>query len=393
MRIGFFTDHPVRTSETFILELISGLERELGSDALIHIAGNKEGKKVVENTYFGDFGEKKSYYKLVQNLERGLGLKGNSTFDLRRKKAEDALKQVPQRFTPDIAYFEFGQPAVLFRRILEQRNIPMVVHFHGMDASSAFNSEAYRQEIQEVFRYASRIITASHHIKRLLVLKGCSPDKISVIRYGVRVSEIQPKSWDQRTKYPSLIFLGRLTEKKNPLALVHAFYLVKQTVENARLDIVGDGPMREAVSNLIDKLNLRDSVVMHGELPHQEAMEKLSHHWAFAQHSVTASNGDQEGYALSPAEAAAYELPVVSTLHNGIPEHVIDGVTGYLVREFDYETMAEKIIEVLQDRELAIKMGQNGRRNILELNDPEKRIESVKGLLQLVLENRHNSNA
>jgi len=118
-------------------------------------------------------------------------------------------------------------------------------------------------------------------------------------------------------------------------------------------------------------------------MPHESALELLSNHWVYAQHSVTAMNGDQEGFAISPAEAAAYELPVVSTLHNGIPEHVIDGVTGFLVREFDYESMAERIIQLLQNPDLSMKMGQNGRKNILKLNNPEKRIESVHSILQL----------
>ena len=267
-------------------------------------------------------------------------------------------------------------------------NIPMVVHFHGMDASSAFNSVTYRSEIQQVFRYVSMVITASHHIKRLLVLKGCPPEKIKVVRYGVKVAEIQPKNWELRAPNPAIIFLGRLTEKKNPVALVHAFNLVKKSVEDAQLTIVGDGPLRNEVEQVVKKLGLTDSVTMHGELSHEKAMEILSDHWVFAQHSVTASNGDQEGFALSPAEAAAYELPVVSTMHNGIPEHVIDGVTGYLVREFDYETMADKIIQLLRNRDLSVKMGQNGRLNILGLNNPQKRIESVKSILQLVFEKR-----
>ncbi|GJM30824.1 MAG: colanic acid biosynthesis glycosyltransferase WcaL [Cyclobacteriaceae bacterium] len=384
MKLAFFTDHPVKTSETFILELITGLEKVIGSDNLYHVAGDTKGKRVVSNTYFTNFSNQQKFQKLISNLEKAAGTNYHAAFRLKRRAAEKIFKRIFGQNNPDVAYFEFGQPAILFRRYLEHRNIPMVVHFHGMDASSAFNSKSYRLEIRKVFLYASYIITASHHIKRLLVLKGCPVEKIHVVRYGIRVAEIEPKPWDQRNQHhPSIIFLGRLTEKKNPMALIHAFNLVRSVVTNARLTIIGDGPLSKQVKQLVADLGLVDSVKFHGELSHQEAMTVLSDHWVFAQHSVTALNGDQEGYALSPAEAAAFELPVVSTLHNGIPEHVIDGTTGYLVREFDYESMAERIIQLLQDKHLAIKMGQNGRRNILELNDPEKRIESISRLLQL----------
>ncbi len=384
MKLGFFTDHPVNTSETFIHELLVGLEAVLGSDNLIHVVGNRNGQQVVDNTYFADFSTKRSWLRVLRNGERALNLKLQSSFRICRAVAERAMRKLKRQGLPDVAYFEFGQPAIFFRRFLEEHGIPMVVHFHGMDASSAFNSAVYDQEIKKVFNYAAFIITASHHIKRLLVLKGCPIEKIRVIRYGIKVTEINPVNWDMRNaEKPSVIFLGRLTEKKNPIALVYAFSLVRKAVPNAQLTMVGDGPLSEDVRNVVRDLDLTDSVKLPGEMPHEAALELLSNHWVYAQHSVTAMNGDQEGFAISPAEAAAYELPVVSTLHNGIPEHVIDGVTGYLVREFDYESMAERIIQLLQNPDLSMKMGQNGRKNILKLNDPEKRIESVQSILQL----------
>jgi len=384
MKLGFFTDHPVNTSETFIHELLVGLEVVFGSDNLLHVVGNRNGRQIVENTYFADFSIKRNWLRILKNGERALNLKLHSSFRIRRAAAERAMKKFKRQDLPDVAYFEFGQPAILFRRFMEEHGIPMVVHFHGMDASSAFNSAAYNQEIKKVFNYSKFIITASHHIKRLLVLRGCPVEKIRVIRYGIKVAEIKPIRWDMRNvEKPSVIFLGRLTDKKNPIALIYAFDLVRKAVTNAQLTMVGDGPLSEDVRQLVTALDLTDSVKLSGEMPHESALELLSNHWVYAQHSVTAMNGDQEGFAISPAEAAAYELPVVSTLHNGIPEHVIDGVTGYLVREFDYESMAERIIQLLQNPDLSMKMGQNGRKNILKLNDPEKRIESVQNILQL----------
>jgi len=384
MKLGFFTDHPVNTSETFIHELLVGLEAVFGSDNLLHVVGNRNGKQVVNNTCFADFSIKRNWLRFLRNAERALNLKIHSSFRIRRAAAERAMKKLKKQDLPEVAYFEFGQPAVLFRRFLEENGIPMVVHFHGMDASSAFNSSSYELEIKKVFNYAAFIITASHHIKRLLVLRGCPIEKIRVIRYGIRVTEIKPVSWDMRNaEKPSVIFLGRLTEKKNPIALIYAFDLVRKAVANAQLTIVGDGPLSDDVRQLVAALGLTDSVKLPGEMPHEAALDLLSSHWVYAQHSVTAMNRDQEGFAISPAEAAAYELPVVSTLHNGIPEHVIDGVTGYLVQEFDYESMAERIIKLLQNPDLSRKMGRNGRKNILKLNDPTKRIESVQSILQL----------
>src|SRR5690625_2383115 len=60
-------------------------------------------------------------------------------------------------------------------------------------------------------------------------------------------------------------------------------------------------------------------------------------------------------------EASAYGLPIISTKHSGIVDVVIDGVTGYLVQEGDYITMAEYAIEILSDRDKARQFGERGR--------------------------------
>ena len=78
------------------------------------------------------------------------------------------------------------------------------------------------------------------------------------------------------------------------------------------------------------------------------------------------------------------EIPVVSTLHNGIPEHVIEGETGFLVREFDYESMAERMIELAADENQRTLFGLNGRRNVLKICAPEqRRLELLKLLEKL----------
>ena len=68
-------------------------------------------------------------------------------------------------------------------------------------------------------------------------------------------------------------------------------------------------------------------------------------------------------------------------MHNGIPEHVIDGQTGFLVREFDYVSMADKLVELLENTELAESFGKAGRQNIRYKNDPENRLTHIHELL------------
>ncbi|HPX48257.1 MAG TPA: glycosyltransferase, partial [Treponemataceae bacterium] len=77
--------------------------------------------------------------------------------------------------------------------------------------------------------------------------------------------------------------------------------------------------------------------------------------------SVTASDGDMEGQGLVLQEAQYCGIPVVSTLHNGIPDGVRDGITGFLVPEKNPELLAEKIIYLFSNEEFAARMGVEGR--------------------------------
>lgn len=73
---------------------------------------------------------------------------------------------------------------------------------------------------------------------------------------------------------------------------------------------------------------------------------------------------------------------MISTMHNGIPEHVIDGKTGFLVREFDYESMAERMLLLVSDPELMRAFGRAGRENIQNICNPENRLRELKRLFQ-----------
>ena len=383
MKIGYYTFANIRIAETFISDLIHGLEKKTD---LVWYSGQKSISEQIANKQIA--AAFSPYEAPLPNWLFKIGqIKGNNGYHWRMKlrlllakKKLDNLRQLP-----DVAYVEFLTTAIMTREFFEEKNIPYIVHVHGYDITSELNDPAYRKEIKKVFLSVKYIIAASYFIKRLLVLEGCPAEKIEVIRLGVDVDSISPLSWVERKKNrPSIVFLGRLTEKKNPIALLYAFDIVKKQIPEATLTIIGQGYMQKEIESRIETLSLKDSVVMLGALPREKSFSIMNKHWIYAQHSVTSVHGDKEGYAISPAEAAAHELPVVSTIHNGIPEHVINGKTGFLVPEFDYEKMAERMIELLRNPGLCEQMGKAGRENIKVLNDPRKRIDKIYSLLKKV---------
>ena len=160
-----------------------------------------------------------------------------------------------------------------------------------------------------------------------------------------------------------------------------AFARVASAIQDARLDIIGDGSLEGECRKLIESLDLTDRVTLHGARHSDFVLALLKEASVFAQHSVTAPDGDMEGLPVSVLEAMACGLPVVSTRHSGIPEAVEEGRTGLLVEEHDVEGMAEAILGLLKDPQRAAAMGRAGRERILSHFTRERSRDRLREIL------------
>lgn len=384
IRVGYFLNSNLGKSETFIYDLIKGLSEEKDLK-LSMISGKKqlrlrEFEHLTFHTGFNQIPFKLDSisYKLGQLLGgKGLG------YRLRLRKWFISRRLNKMKLSEmDVAYVDYASVGVLIMNYLDRNKIPLIVHVHGYDVTAQLNDKEYRKQFKILITRAERFIVASHYIRKIMILNGCNPDKIILVRLGIQTEKINVEPWRIRLKSPpSIIFLGRLVPKKHPLALIHAFNIVQKEIPQSRLTIIGNGPLYHLVEERIKELNLEKKVNLTGSLTREESFPILRRHWIYAQHSVTASSGDQEGFGISLAEAAAHELPVVSTIHNGIPENVVNNVTGFLVPEFDFESMAEQIIFLIKNPDIAQKMGKAGRSHIETICIPQIRIKKIKEVL------------
>lgn len=384
IKLGYFTQVLFGVSETFIYDLVTALNHDKNID-FTYISKHEKSLQAEFsiNNLTVNFSHKYiSWLIRWYKINELLGRDGSSAkMNLKKWLALKALtKKVTKKF--DVAFIEFADTAILLMDYLARQKTPFIVHVHGHDITSSLNDKAYKEELIILFEKAAFFIAASEYMKRRLILLGCDENKIKVIRLGVDSKHIEATPWSERIKLsPSIIFLGRLTAIKNPIALLYAFQKVKQEIPEVTLSIIGDGEMKAAVLNTIAKLGLSNAVTLYGALPREKSFPILKSHWIYAQHSVTSLRGDTEGFAISLAEAALHELPVVSTIHNGITENVIDGKTGYLVPEYNYEAMADRLIYLIKNPTVAEEMGKAGKKHILNLCNPTMRIEVIKSLI------------
>ncbi len=264
----------------------------------------------------------------------------------------------------------FGPMGLMAARIkaMGLADIRVLTVFHGYDLTS-FLQDRPDGVYAELFREGDCMVPISSFWKDRLIDLGAPAEKIDVVRLGVDIDAFE---YSERTRSAGealrIISVGRLCDKKGHRYLVAAVAeLAKRRPDlPLHLDLVGDGELREDVAEQISTLGLGHVITLHGAIQNSEVSALLGAAHVFALHSVIAENGDMEGIPVSIMEAMASGLPVVSTLHSGIPELVEDGVSGFLVPEGDAVACADAIEKLAETPELATSMGRRAREIIVD---------------------------
>jgi len=357
--IAFVTSNLNAYSETFIRMQIDMLK------PLIILHGGKLPSKINGKSIVSPFWDSlnKNCRKLFQfDL---VSLKSRLVYLLRKRKI-------------DIVFAQYGPAGVAILPVCKKANIPLIVHFHGFDASHKPTLQKYETAYREMFAYATFIIVVSKTMAEVIHELGCPLNKIVLNTYGVNdlFFKVSPS-------FSSNIFFaaGRFVEKKGPELTIRSFHKIVTQFPDARLYMAGDGPLLETCRQLVKALFLEKNVFFPGVLMPEMVAGLMQKALAFVQHSIVATSGDSEGTPVAIMEASAASLPVISTYHAGIPDIILDGITGFLVPEKDIDKMANAMMVLLKDKELARKMGLAGRERIKSEFSMKRYIDVLKSLL------------
>ena len=253
---------------------------------------------------------------------------------------------------------EFLDRSLPWLEVARALGIRFFAHAHGQDVSERLREPSWRRDYLR-YNDADGIVTMSQDSRDRLIELGISASLVHVIPYGVHVPSAAPVRRPER-KTVGCIAVGRLVAKKAPILTLDAFRRAVGQNPALRLDIVGAGPLLPAVRHFIRAFDLESRVTLHGSQGNDYILELMRNADLFIQHSVTASTGDAEGLPVAILEAMASGLPVVSTVHAGIPEAVVNCVTGYLVSEGDSVGMSEHIASLAADADARFAMGRAG---------------------------------
>lgn len=253
---------------------------------------------------------------------------------------------------------EYGVTAAIIIDSCKKLNIKLITHFHGYDAYEKKVIDEYQEKYKEVFNYSKSIISVSKDMTKQLINLGAIENKIL---YNPCAPNDIFYTVEPNYKSNTFISIGRFVDKKAPYYTILAFKQVHDKYPESRIKMIGDGVLLNSCINLTIFLGLENVVEFTGNINQSEIIKHLSDSFCFVQHSIIALNGDSEGTPVSVFEASAAGLPIVATKHAGIPDIVLENETAFLVNEHDVDSMAQKMIFLYNDRQIAQKMGQSGK--------------------------------
>jgi len=278
------------------------------------------------------------------------------------KVANFGLKRFLLKHHVEVVLAEYGPTGVAVMDACLQAGVPLVVHFHGFDVYHRATLEQYGSQYKRMFSAARALITVSYEMRQRLYDLGAPEQKVFYNSCGVDTSLFSGA--DPAHAGPVCVAVGRFVNKKAPYLTVLAFKEVVSNYPDARLIMIGEGPLWQSCKQLARALGLEGAIEFLGQRPHAEIAAVMRKARMFVQHSVRAIDGDSEGTPVAVLEAGASGLPVVATRHAGIIDVVVDGQTGFLVGEGDLVGMAEGMIKLAQDPVLAARLGRAARERI-----------------------------
>jgi colanic acid/amylovoran biosynthesis glycosyltransferase len=319
---------------------------------------------------------------------KGIGFLATRFFNLSPEYfSRRAFARYLRREAIDVVLAEYGPTGVAVLDSCHDAGVPLVVHFHGYDAHSIPVLEEYREEYRQLFAAAAAVIAVSRTMAEQLLALGVPNEKLVINSCGVDVHAFNGAS--PAHAKPIFLAVGRIVDKKAPHLTLLAFAKVIEACPEARLMMVGDGPLLDCCKQLAAALGITESVEFTGAVCHERVQALMTGARAFVQHSVRTTYGDSEGTPVAILEASATGLPVVSTKHAGIQDAVLNRRTGFLVAERDVNGMAHYMLRLACDSGLAASMGTAGRQFVSENYSAEKSIGQLYGILQKAVTDGH----
>ena len=288
------------------------------------------------------------------------------------------LKRIYKEYSPDVVNAHYATGYGTLARLAKCK--PLVISVWGSDVYDfPFKSNKNRRLICKNLNYCDAIASTSFAMAEQTkkILNNFNKN-ITVTPFGVDINKFKKTNYTKND-----IFTIGIVKYLEPIydipLLINAFYIVQKQVNiKLQLSIYGDGSLKDELVLLCEKLNISDKVIFNGTIPNYDIPAALQ------KFDIFVNCSKQESFGVAIVEAMACELPIVATPCEGFKEVVVDGVTGIILEDRKPETMANKLIELINDEEKRYTYGKNARTRVEEFYDWHKNVYTMIDLYEKV---------
>ena len=272
--------------------------------------------------------------------------------DVSPRLARDVVRAVRAE-SPDLLHTHLVHADVYGSVASSRLRVPFVSSRHNDDR---YLLGPFRYVDRAFARRASRLIAISDAVRVFLERAGLPREKLVTVHYGLdelpaAPSDPTPAEAGIPDDAPLVVAVGRLIEQKDHATLLRGFARVHADRPEARLAILGSGPLEAETRALADELGLAAAVVLPGRTEIRDWLERAN---------VFAHTSRWEGFGIVLLEAMLAGLPVVATRVSAVPEVVADGETGMLVEPGDDEALGRALAALVADQARARELGAAG---------------------------------
>jgi colanic acid/amylovoran biosynthesis glycosyltransferase len=377
MKIAFILTAFPTLAETFIMNQITGL-LDMGHDLEIFAQYNLREKKVhvdinnyhlLERVHYFNIPQKRikrivrAIFLVIKNFHSSPGLICKSLNILKYRNLGVLYNVIPflnKKF--DIIHCHFGPNGIIGTHLKDIGiHGKIITSFHGYDVNS-YPKIAGDHVYKNLFQKGDMFTTNTHFTKDQVIKLGGNKKRIIVLPVGLKIDKFRFSARKRKPGEPiKILTVGRLVEKKGHKYAMQAIARIIKKYNNIVYIIAGDGPLRNELDCFASECGIRNHVLFLAEVNQDEVLSLYEQAHIFLLPSITATNGDREGQALVLQEAQAVGLPVISTIHNGIPEGVRDGKSGFIVPEGDVDALTDRLLYLIEHPESWGDMGRAGR--------------------------------
>lgn len=291
------------------------------------------------------------------------------------------MVRVSKKCGLDLLHVHYAIPhstAALLARIMA--GVPYIVTLHGSDVTLLGGNPSYHPVNTYSIDSADGLTAVSRYIANQAKEKLGIKNRISVIPNFVDPDLLSPVSSDfveRRGKRQVVItHISNFRPVKRVQDLVEAIEIAVRQADDIRLVLVGDGPDRQKIELLVNKLNLQRNVLLTGFRSDVPRLLMCS--------DIVVICSEMESAPLTLLEGMSCGLPVIATDVGGIPEIVSDGVNGFLVPPYSPGEIADRILTLNEDWELMQRLGKEARKTVLDRFTPGRVVPQYEEIYRKV---------